>query len=307
MASGMWDAMMMPARAKAKLTRDGKLMVSSATSDIGTGTYTIMTQIAAETLGLPLEDVTFELGDSKLSFAPYEGGSATAASVGTSVQNACQKVREKLFGIACKLTGSPFSKVSLDDVEFVNGKIVLKSDPQRFLSILEILQKSETKSIEEKSGDLMEMLRQRGYSRNTHSAVFVEVKVDEELGMICVTRVVSAIAAGNVLNPKTARSQILGGVMWGISMAMHEESFLDHQFGRFINHDYAEYHIPVHADTPDIEVIFVREQDEIINPLGVKGIGEIGIIGVPAAVANAVFHATGKRVRDFPITPDKIL
>ena len=153
----------------------------------------------------------------------------------------------------------------------------------------------------------MEMLRQRGYSRNTHSAVFVEVKVDEELGMICVTRVVSAIAAGNVLNPKTARSQILGGVMWGISMAMHEESFLDHQFGRFINHDYAEYHIPVHADTPDIEVIFVREQDEIINPLGVKGIGEIGNIGVPAAVANAVFHATGKRVRDFPITPDKIL
>ena len=153
----------------------------------------------------------------------------------------------------------------------------------------------------------MDLLKNKGYSRNTHSAVFAEVEVDEDLGMVSVTRVVSAIAAGNILNPKTARSQILGGVMWGISMALHEDSLMDTHVGRFMNHDYAEYHIPVHADTPEIEVIFVKEDDTIVNPLGVKGLGEIGIIGVAAAIANAIFHATGKRVRTFPITLDKLL
>jgi xanthine dehydrogenase YagR molybdenum-binding subunit len=164
-----------------------------------------------------------------------------------------------------------------------------------------------TKYIQEKNSDLRAMFKQLGYARNTHSAIFVEVKVDEDLGLISVTRVVAAIAAGNILNPKTASSQIMGGVMWGISMALHEDSFMDHQYGRFINHDYAEYHIPVHADTPDIEVIFVQEKDTVVNPLGIKGVGEIGIIGTAAAVANAIYHATGKRVRDFPITPDKLL
>jgi xanthine dehydrogenase YagR molybdenum-binding subunit len=307
MCSGMWDAMMMPARALARLTADGKLTVSSATADIGTGTYTIMTQIAAETLGLPLNDVNFLLGDSKFVFAPYEGGSSTAASVGSAVLNACNKIKEKLFSLAKKMAGSPLSKLDMEVVEFSNGQIAYKNNSQQSVSIIEVMRQSSTKFIEEKSADLGELLKQAGYSRNTHSAVFVEVKVDEDFGMVSVTRVVSAIAAGNILNPKTARSQIMGGVIWGISMALHEESFLDHHQGRFMNHDYAEYHIPVHADTPDIEVIFVREDDPVINPLGVKGLGEIGIIGVAAAVANAIFHATGKRIREFPITPDKLL
>lgn len=307
MCSGIWDAMMTPARAEARLTRDGKLTVSSATADIGTGTYTIMTQIAAETLGLPLEDVTFELGDSKFVFAPYEGGSATAASVGTAVLNVCQKIREKLFNLARKNNGTHFKGVSPDEVEFSGGRIVHKLDDDRSVPIKDVLQHLETESLHEKSSDLKDLLKQGGYSRNTHSAVFVEVKVDEDFGMVSVTRVVSAVAAGTILNPKTARSQIMGGVMWGISMALHEESFLDHNHGRFMNHDYAEYHIPVHADTPEIEVIFVKEKDNVVNPLGVKGIGEIGIIGVAAAVANAIFHATGKRIRHFPITPDKLL
>ncbi|MEJ7710968.1 MAG: molybdopterin cofactor-binding domain-containing protein [Pyrinomonadaceae bacterium] len=140
--------------------------------------------------------------------------------------------------------------------------------------------------------------KQRGYSRYTHSAVFAEVKIDEELGMIRVTRVVNAVAGGRILNPKTARSQILGGVVWGIGMALHEETVTDQNLGRFMNHNYAEYHVPVNADVHDIEVIFVEEHDEIVNPLGVKGLGEIGIVGTAAAIANAVFHATGKRVRD---------
>jgi xanthine dehydrogenase YagR molybdenum-binding subunit len=149
--------------------------------------------------------------------------------------------------------------------------------------------------------------KQERYARYAHSAIFAEVRVDEDFGTVLVTRVVSAIAGGRILNPKTARSQILGGVVWGIGMALQEESVIDHTLGRFINHNLAEYHVPVNADVRDLEVIFVNEQDNIVNPLGAKGLGEIGLVGVAAAVANAIFHATGRRVRDLPITPDKLL
>lgn len=148
--------------------------------------------------------------------------------------------------------------------------------------------------------------RDSQHARNTHSAIFAEVKVDGQLGVIRVTRIVSAIAAGRILNPKTARSQIMGGIVWGIGMALHEETLIDHAFGRFVNADIAEYHVPTNADVQDIGVIFVDEPDGIVNPLGIKGVGEIGIIGVAAAIANAVYHATGKRVRDLPVTLDKL-
>ena len=144
-------------------------------------------------------------------------------------------------------------------------------------------------------------------SKNAHSAIFAEVKVDEELGVVSVTRIVDAVAAGRIINPKTARSQILGGVVMGIGMALHEETFSDHRLGRWMNHNFGEYHVPVHADIHDIEVIFVDEPDSEVTPLGVKGLGEIGIVGTAAAIANAIYHATGKRVRSLPITIDKIL
>ena len=141
---------------------------------------------------------------------------------------------------------------------------------------------------------------------NTHSAVFAEVKVDEQLGLIRVTRIVSAVAAGRILNTKTAAGQIIGGVVWGIGMALHEETLVDHKFGRVMNANIAEFHVPVSADIGEIKVIFVDEPDDIVNPLGIKGLGEIGIVGVAGAIANAVYHATGKRVRDLPITLDKL-
>ena len=150
-------------------------------------------------------------------------------------------------------------------------------------------------------------LKQAKYTRYTHSAVFVEVQVDEELGTVKVTRAVTAVAAGKILNPKTARSQIIGGMVWGISKALEEESVLDNKVGRFMNHSLAEYHVAVNADIHDLDVIFVDEHDDIVNPLGVKGVGEIGIVGMPAAIANAIYHATGKRVNDLPITIDKLL
>jgi len=161
--------------------------------------------------------------------------------------------------------------------------------------------------IEEEASVVPNFAKQARYIRHSHSAVFAEVKVDEDLGTIEVSRVVSAVAAGRILNAKTARSQIMGGIVWGIGMALEEESVIDQKFGRFMNHNLAEYHVPVNADVHDIDVIFVDERDSIVNPLGVKGLGELGIVGTAAAIANAVFHATGVRVRQLPIKADKIL
>jgi xanthine dehydrogenase YagR molybdenum-binding subunit len=154
---------------------------------------------------------------------------------------------------------------------------------------------------------LPHILKQKKYVRATHSAVFVEVRVDEEFGTVRVTRVVSAIAAGRIISERMARSQIYGGIVWGISQALHEESHMDHRLGRFMNHNYAEYHVATNADIHDIEVIFVSEDDRVVSRLGAKGVGEIGIVGVAAAVSNAIYHAVGRRVRTTPITPEKVM
>ncbi len=306
MATGAWEAYQQQSGAKALLSLDGKLEVSVATADIGTGTYTIMTQIAAETLGLALEDVTFKLGDSSMPTSPVEGGSWTASSVGSAVKEVCDAVGASLLELAQKIDDSPFAKAELADVFFSNAKMVRKGDAAISIPIVDLLRKTGTNAVEEAITTTPNTGKQSGYSRYTHSAVFVEVRVDEDFGTVRVTRVVNAVAAGRILNPKTARSQVLGGVVWGISMALHEETAIDHNFGRFMNHNFAEYHIPVNADVHEIDVIFVEEHDEIVNPIGVKGLGEIGIVGTAAAVANAIFHATGKRVRDLPITLDKV-
>ena len=197
-----------------------------------------------------------------------------------------------------------------EEVAFDNGRIVSKTDASKAVSYGEAMAAAEKGSLEAEetvSAGISGMISQMRKSRNTHSAVFAEVKVDEELGVVRVTRVVCAVAAGRIINPKTARSQILGGVVMGIGMGLHEETFVDHRLGRIMNHDLAEYHVPANADIHDIEVIFVDEPDPEVTPMGVKGVGEIGIVGTAAAVANAIFHATGKRLRDLPITIDKIL
>jgi xanthine dehydrogenase YagR molybdenum-binding subunit len=295
---------MFPTRARAVLTADGKLEVASATADIGPGTYTILTQIAADALGLAMEDVRVRIGDSSLPDAFVEGGSATAASAGSAVLAACQDVRAKLFTYARRLDDSPLANVSLEHVTFSDGRVVLTSDPSRGVSVADALRAGGVERIEGrgKAGPASSA----PHSSYAHSAIFAEVRVDEELGVIRVTRIVNAVAAGKILNPKTARSQILGGVVFGIGMALEEESMLDHNLGRFMNHNIAEYHVPVHADVHDIDVIFVEEHDRA-NPLGVKGVGEIGVVGTAAAIGNAIYHATGIRVRELPITLDKLL
>ncbi|GGE49024.1 dehydrogenase [Agaricicola taiwanensis] len=307
MATGVWEASMQKTVATAKLSANGHLEIATASSDIGTGTWTILTQIGADALGLPLEAVTARIGESGLPASPIEGGSWTAASAGSAVQAACDEVRKSLLKQAAGLPGSPLADASPEDVRLNAGRLELKADPSRGISIGEIMTASGIGEIEEEGKAAPDKLQMLKYVSYTHSAIFAEVAVDEELGVIRVTRVVCATAAGRILNPKTARSQILGGVVMGIGMALHEEAMTDHHLGRVMNHNIAEYHMPVNADIHDIEVIFVAEHDDKASPIGVKGLGEIGIVGTAAAVANAVFHATGKRIRDFPMTLDKVL
>jgi xanthine dehydrogenase YagR molybdenum-binding subunit len=304
MATGVWEALQMPTAARIVLTANGHAEVSCAASDIGTGTYTIMAQVAADTLGLPIENISIKLADSTLPQAPVEGGSWMAASASHAVAAAAEEVRKELLALAKAMKASPLAGARLEDVVLADGKLVSKQDSSRAVPITDAMRHGAIDRIEkEKTNEFRE---DSSHARNTHSAVFAEVKVDEQLGVIRVTRVVSAIAGGRVLNTKTAHSQIMGSVVGGIGMALHEEALFDHRFGRIMNANIAEYHVPVNADVQDIKVIFVDEPDQMVNPLGIKGLGEIGIVGVAAAIANAVYHATGKRVRDLPITLDKL-
>ena len=288
------------------MTADNRLVVSSATEDIGTGTYTIMTQIAAEMLGLPLENVTFKLGDSSLPYAPVEGGSFTASTVGSAVRAVCAKLCRELLRLAQQTERSPLAGARFGDVVFADGKIHSGGDSSGVVTITDVLRRAGVGALEVEAKAEPAAGRKK-FSCYSHSAIFAEVQVDEDFGSIQVTRLVSALAAGRILNPKTARSQIMGGIVWGISMALEEESLLDHNLGRFMNHNFAEYHVPVNADIHDLEIIFVEEEDSVVNPLGAKGVGELGLVGVAAAIANAVHHATGKRIRELPITLDKVI
>ncbi len=303
MATGIWDAWQTAITVRIVIKADGHAEVASAASDIGTGTYTVMAQVTADQLGLPLEKIDVKLGDSSLPQSPVEGGSWLAASVSSGIVMTAAAIRDELLRLATRIPSSPLANMTAGEVVLRNGALVSSADASRSVSIAQIMRHGGVDRIEReittKPGD-------DPRAHNTHSAVFAEVKVDEQLGVIRVTRVVSAVAAGRILNTKTATSQILGGVVWGIGMALHEETLIDHRNGRIVNANIAEYLVPVNADVHDIQVIWVDELDDS-NPLGVKGVGEVGIVGVSAAIANAVYHATGKRIRDLPITLDKLL
>ncbi|MED5619146.1 xanthine dehydrogenase family protein molybdopterin-binding subunit [Ideonella sp. BN130291] len=265
-----------PASARARLLPDGSAEVSTAASDMGPGTWTSMTQVAAETLGLPMEHVRFTLGDNRLPKAPVHGGSMTMASVGSAVQAACRKVRQDALARA--------NATDLTEAMRRLGRPVEATE-------------------EVQPGE-----QGQGYSRHAFGAVFVEVAVDPDLGETRVRRIVGAYGAGRVVNPKLARSQCIGGMIGGIGMALMEHAVVDPRNGRVPNANFAEYAVPVHADAPPVmEVIFVPEDDPHLNPLGVKGLGEIAMVGVAPAIVNAIYHATGKRIRELPATPDKLL
>jgi len=303
MATGVWEALQVPITVRIALTANGHAEVACATSDIGTGTYTIMAQVAADMLGLPLDNISIKLGDSSLPQSPVEGGSWIATSVANAIAGTAEAIRGDLLRIAGQMPSSALADLAVGDVVLADGKLASRRDASRAVPIADVMRHGSMDRIDKEL--TTNPAQDHSQAHNTHSAVFAEVKVDEQLGVIRVTRVVNAVAAGRILNPKTAGSQILGGVVWGIGMALHEETVIDHRFGRIMNANIAEYHVPVHADVHDITVVFVDEQDNS-NPLGMKGVGEIGIVGVAAAIANAVYHATGTRVRALPITLDKL-
>ncbi len=267
MATASYPANFTRASALARMNPDGTVLVQSGAVDIGGGTYTVMAQVAAETLGVSYESVKFDLGDTEMPEAPRSGGSITAASVASAVEAACRALREKLSG----LRGPPDAPI-------------------------------------EARGEAAPSEERKKYALHSFGAQFAEVEVDPELGMVRVTRMVGAFAGGRILNARLARSQFIGGMVWGIGMALHEHAVYDEKLGRIMTRDLADYHVPAHKDVVAIDPIFIAvEKDEIVDPAGVKGIGEIGITGAAAAIANAVFNATGKRVRSLPITPDKLL
>lgn len=306
MATATYPANRSEAGAVARILPDGSAMVASGTQDIGTGTYTVMTQVAADALGFPPDRIHFALGDSTLPAAPVSGGSQSAASVSPAVQAAATAARDKLIALARADQGSPVYGLAAEDVTVQDGWVVSRSDASRRDPAAAIIARAGGQPIEATVSAKPGSEKQQ-YAFHSFGAVFAEVHVDEELGTIRVARVVGAYDVGRVLNAKTARSQLMGGMVWGMSTALHEEGLFDTRMGRIANNNLAEYHVPVNADVGALDVLFVGQPDLRFNPVGVRGIGEIGITGVPAAIANAVYHATGVRVRDLPLTLDKVV
>ncbi len=306
MATATYPANRSAAEAQVRIGADGRALVQSGSQDLGTGTYTVMTQVAADALGLPPERVRFELGDSRMPKAPVSGGSQSAASVAPAVQAACAAARDQLVALAVGDAGSPLHGMAPDQVTIDGGRLQARSGGSAGETIESLIARNGGQPIvaraSSKPGD-----ERSKYSMHSFGAVFAEVWVDPDLGMVRLPRLTGVYGVGNLLNAKTARSQLLGGLVWGAGMALFEETRRDLRDGRVVNANLAEYHVPVNADIGNVDIAFVPESDPYVNPLGIKGIGEIGITGVAAAIANAVYNATGKRVRDLPITLDKLL
>ena len=291
MAASIRSNVMMPSKCDVALNREGVLTVKLAMTDIGTGSYTVLTQIAAEMMGLPIERVRMELGDSNYPATPGSGGSWGAASSGSGLFDACTNLRAKL---ATKLG------VNITEATFANGSISGAGKSEALGALVGTLGV-------EASGEILPGAMAKQFSQQAYGAHFAEVAVNIDTGEIRVRRLLGVFAAGRILNEKTAKSQISGAMIWGVGSTLHEDAVIDKRDGHFVNHDLAEYHVPSHADIPKIDVYFLTEVDDKTNPLKIKGVGELGICGSGAAVANAVYNATGVRIREFPLTLDKVM
>jgi xanthine dehydrogenase YagR molybdenum-binding subunit len=285
---------------------DGRAFVRAGSQEIGCGTYTVMTQIAADALGVTPEQVRFELGSTDMPENPASTGSVTAASTGSAVHDVAVALRQKLVQLAIADPQSPLHGASESGVQVSDGRVSLATDSSRGESYAALIARNGGQPVEVTVAARPGPATQQ-YSTHSFGAVFTEVHVDPDLAIIRVPRVVTAHAVGRILNAKTARSQIMGGVVWGIGMALEEETVIDPHAGRYVNADLAEYHVPVNADVGTIDVAFIEEPDDHVSTVGAKGVGEIGITGVAASIANAVYHATGKRVRDLPIRIERLL
>jgi xanthine dehydrogenase YagR molybdenum-binding subunit len=303
MASCIRGNFLLPARANVKIDAEGVVTLRQGMTDIGTGTYTIIAQIVSEALGVPIKQIKVQLGDSADPPAPGSGGSFGAASAGSAALDAGKQLGAKLAAMAVADPRSPLHGGDAEKAQFVDGTIRIEN---RVEKLSELVARNAPEGIDA-DGRIVPNAEARAYSQACHGGHFVEVGVDRYTGEIRIRRMLGVFAAGRILNPKTARSQMIGGMIWGVSGALHEQNHVDPRYGSFVSQDLAQYHISSHADIPDIDAIFLPQRDDIANPLGIKGIGELGICGSGAAVANAVYNACGARVRDYPITLDKVL
>ncbi|MCU1687392.1 MAG: acylaldehyde oxidase [Amycolatopsis sp.] len=306
MAAAGYYSYRVPADASARINADGTAVVASATSDIGPGTYTSMTQLSADALGLPMNRVTFQLGDSLLPMSPVEAGSKTMASVGSAVQLTCNMLRDSFVRMASVDPGSPLYGARPDQVSVDNGRLHWTDKPQRGETYQQILARHGRQNLEVHNGYVPGEEVQK-YSTWAYGAVFAEVSVDVDLGLVRIRRIFGAYEAGKIVSPKMAHSQAIGGMVGGIGMSLLESTAIDHRDGRIPGASLADYLVPVNADVPELDAVLLNAPDGKADPIGVKGLGEVVIVGVPAAIANAVFNATGKRQLELPITLDKLL
>jgi xanthine dehydrogenase YagR molybdenum-binding subunit len=307
MGTATFPALMFQAEAKAVLRLDGSGVMEIGAHDMGQGAWTALAQIAADSLGLDIDQAEFRAGTSDLPDAGIAGGSAHTATAGMAIHNAGADVIARLADLATNDDRSPLFGAGNAGVIARGGRLFRRDDESRSESYSDILGRTGLTEIEGQGKSSTNQAAQSSYAMHAHGAVFAEVKVDPDLGQMRVTRVVGAFAAGRIVNPRMVRSQLYGGMIWGVSFALHERAVMDPRSGRPMNPNFAEYHIPVNADVPSLEAILVEERDPHVNALGIKGVGEIGVTGTAGAVVNAVWHATGVRVRKFPITLDRLI
>jgi xanthine dehydrogenase YagR molybdenum-binding subunit len=301
MGTATFPALMFQAEARAVVRSDGSGLMETGAHDMGQGAWTALAQIAADGLGLEIEQVEFRAGTSDLPDAGIAGGSAHTATAGMAIHNAGAAVIAKLADLATGDERSSLFGAGNAGVVARGGRLFRRDDEGRSESYVDILGRAGLTEIEARGKSAADPAAQSTYAMHAHGAVFAEVKVEPDLGQIRVTRIVGAFAAGRVINPRLVRSQLFGGMIWGVSFALHEHAVIDRRSGRTLNANLAEYLVPVNADVPSVEALVIDEHDPHVNALGIKGVGEIGITGTAGAVANAVWHATGIRMRRFPI------
>ena len=303
MAAAIRGNFLLPAKAGVRIDADGTITLRQGMTDIGTGTYTILAQITAETMGVPMAQVKVEMGDSDFPPAPGSGGQFGAATAGSAAYEAGMNLRKALTELAVGDPNSPLYGGPAEYVTFENGNIGIEN---RSETLAALVARAAPDGIYVE-GSISPAADARDYSQHTYGAHFAEVGVDTVTGEVRMRKMFGVFAAGRILNAKTARSQITGGMIWGVGTALTESNVVDARYGSFINQDMAGYLVPAHADIVDLDAIFLDEADDKANPMGIKGVGELGICGAGAAVANAIYNATGVRLRDYPMTPDKML
>jgi xanthine dehydrogenase YagR molybdenum-binding subunit len=305
MSVGVFGAGKGTASVRIVLSNDGKLLLECAVSDMGPGTMTSMSIIAADAMQMPIQKIKFKLGDSDLPPGPSQGGSGTTSTVGSAVDLACRTLQQKLKEMAIQLAPA-FAGITADAMEVKNEMVISKTDANTKIDISALLKLANQEKIDLTITSNGKTAAQLKFTSNSFSSHYVKLAVNPKDGSIKILEVVTTGDAGKIISPKTARSQMIGGVVGGIGMALTEKLEFDHASGQIINASFGAYHVPLHSQTPATDVWFVNKPDVNMNEIGAKGIGEIALIGFAAAVTNAVYNATGKRVRDLPITPEKL-